>query len=105
MMILGYSECSLGDIVITQSATGRKVQGKTEWAVTITNQCACVQKNVKLNCNGFQTVEPVEASRLRVSVDVCLVSDGQPLFNGGTVFAYAWDTQFNFIPISSVVVC
>ncbi|KAG2380785.1 uncharacterized protein HKW66_Vig0201570 [Vigna angularis] len=101
----GYSQCSLSDIVINQSPTGRKVHGKTEWTVTITNRCACVQKNVKLNCNGFQTIEAVEASFLKVSGDVCLVSDGQPLFSGATMFNYAWDTQFSFKPISSTIAC
>ncbi|XP_027911472.1 uncharacterized protein LOC114170188 [Vigna unguiculata] len=101
----GYSQCSLSNIVVTQSPTGRKVLGKTEWTVTITNRCACYQKNVKLNCKGFQTVEAVEASYLKVLGDVCLVSDGQPLFNGVIEFNYAWDTQFPFNPISSDIEC
>ncbi|QCE04138.1 hypothetical protein DEO72_LG8g2171 [Vigna unguiculata] len=101
----GYSQCSLSDIIVTQSPSGRKVHGKIEWTVTIRNQCACVQKNVKLNCKGFQTIEAVEASYLKVLGDVCLVSDGQPLFNGAIVFNYAWDTQFAFSPISSVIAC
>ncbi|QCE04127.1 hypothetical protein DEO72_LG8g2160 [Vigna unguiculata] len=101
----GYSQCSYSDIIVTQSPSGRKVHGKIEWTVTIRNQCACVQKNVKLNCKGFQTIEAVEASYLKVLGDVCLVSDGQPLFNGAIVFNYAWDTQFAFSPISSVIAC
>ncbi|KAK7357759.1 hypothetical protein VNO80_17055 [Phaseolus coccineus] len=74
-----YGQCSLKDIHVTQSRTGRTVGGKPEWGVTITNWCACVQQNVKLNCKGFQTVEGIEPSLLNVSGDVCLVTSGKPI--------------------------
>ncbi|QCE03647.1 hypothetical protein DEO72_LG8g1672 [Vigna unguiculata] len=31
----GYSQCSLSDIHVTQSATGHKVNGKPEWTVNL----------------------------------------------------------------------
>ncbi|ESW06485.1 hypothetical protein PHAVU_010G051700 [Phaseolus vulgaris] len=100
-----YGQCSLNDIHVTQSRTGRTVGGKPEWSVTITNWCACVQQNVQLNCKGFKTVEPVESSLLKVSGDVCLLSLGQPVWKGAIEFNYAWDTQFPLNPISSKVAC
>ncbi|WVZ16435.1 hypothetical protein V8G54_009607 [Vigna mungo] len=101
----GYSQCSLSDIHVDQKGTGRKVNGKPEWTVTITNRCACVQTNVQLNCKGFQTVEAVDPQFLKVSGDVCLVNSGKPLFNGAIVFGYASDTQFPLNPISSNINC
>ena len=105
MTLSGYSQCSLSDIHVTQSATGHKVNGKPEWTVSITNRCACVQTNVQLNCKGFQTVEAINSSLLKVSGDACLVSSGQPLFKGAILFNYAWDTQFPLNPISSNISC
>jgi len=50
MIISGYSQCSLSDIHVNQSRTGRTVNGKSQWTVYITNWCACVQTNVQLDC-------------------------------------------------------
>ncbi|CAJ1967319.1 unnamed protein product [Sphenostylis stenocarpa] len=105
IMVSGYSQCSVSDIHVTQSATGRRVGGKPEWSVSITNWCACVQKKVQLNCKGFQTTEAVDDSLLKVSGDVCLVSGGQPVWKGAIEFNYAWDHQFPLNPISSQVAC
>lgn len=105
MIISGYSQCSLSDIHVNQSRTGRTVNGKSQWTVYITNWCACVQTNVQLDCKWFQTVEAIEPSLLQVSGDVCLVSAGQPIWKGAIEFNYAWDTQFPLTPISSIVAC
>jgi len=105
MVILGYGQCSLGDIHVNQTKTGRIVGGKPEWTVSITNRCACSQTNVQLNCKGFKTAEAVEPSLLKISSNVCLVSGGQPVWKGAIVFNYAWDTQFPLNPISSKVSC
>ncbi|KHN28322.1 hypothetical protein D0Y65_028276 [Glycine soja] len=101
----GYSQCSLHDIHISQKQTGATIHGKKVWSVTIANWCSCYQSNVMLNCKGFQSVEPIDPQFLKIFGNVCLVSNGQPLFRGVTVFNYAWDKPFPFIPISSKITC
>ncbi|PRQ26698.1 hypothetical protein RchiOBHm_Chr6g0297461 [Rosa chinensis] len=98
--------CSVKDISIEQSQTGKSVKNKPEWNVTIANGCSCSQLNVKLACDGFQTVEDIDPSILSVSGGECLVKNGQPVYaNGGFNFFYAWDTSFSFNPISSQIAC
>ncbi|KAK7318984.1 hypothetical protein RJT34_03693 [Clitoria ternatea] len=101
----GYSQCSLKDLSVTQQKTAVKVKGKPEWNVTITNNCPCVQTNVKLNCVGFQTVEPIDVTIFSVSGDSCLVNAGQPIYRDPITFKYAWDNSFPLNPNSSVIAC
>ncbi|KAF7837055.1 protein TAPETUM DETERMINANT 1-like [Senna tora] len=97
-------QCSLSDVSVSQSKTGATVESKPEWAVTITNKCSCVQLNVALTCQGFQTVENVDASILSVSGDDCLVL--KPIYGPNPVtFKYAWDYAFPFTPKSSQIAC
>jgi len=104
-MILGYGKCSLRDIVVNQAKTGHILGGKPEWTVSITNECACPQSNVQLNCKGFQTAEIVQPSLLKILGDICLLNAGQPIQKDAIIFNYAWDTQFSLNPISSQVSC
>ncbi|KAG5002356.1 hypothetical protein JHK87_023428 [Glycine soja] len=101
----GYSQCLLSDISVSQIQTGIKVQGKLEWSVTITNKCPCVQKNVILNCTGFQSIERINPSLLRVSHGHCLVNAGQSIYGDAIKFKYAWNKQFPLKPISSDISC
>ncbi|OMO78139.1 hypothetical protein CCACVL1_14635 [Corchorus capsularis] len=102
----GYGQCSTSQISVSQSQTGATVGNKPEFQVTITNGCTCSQSDVKLGCNGFQTVESIPSSVLSVSGGECLVNDGQPLGPGVTIsFKYAWDNSFSFSPISSEINC
>ncbi|RZB52474.1 hypothetical protein D0Y65_048797 [Glycine soja] len=80
-------------------------QGNPEWSVTITNKCPCIQKNVILNCTGFQSVERVNPSLLRVSRGGCLINAGQPIYGDAIKFKYAWNQQFPMKPISSDIFC
>lgn len=105
MMILGYSQCSLSDIHVNQFGTGRTVNGKPQWIVSIINWCACPQTNVQLDCKGFQTVEAIEPSLLQVSGDVCLLNAGQSVWKAAIQFNYASDTPFSLNPIFSNVAC
>ncbi|KAK7356607.1 hypothetical protein VNO80_15882 [Phaseolus coccineus] len=103
-----YGECSLRNLEVRQYDTGKALKGYQEYAVSIFNKCSelCVQSNVKLNCTGFQTVEKVEPSILRVSGDVCVVNNGLPITSDATTnFRYAWSNSFNFNPISSQINC
>lgn len=101
----GYSQCLLSDISVSQIQTGIKVQGKLEWSVTITNKCPCVQKNVILNCKGFQSVESIKPSLLKVLHNICLVNSGQAIYGIPIKFRYASDQPFPLNPISSEISC
>ncbi|RDY06787.1 Protein TAPETUM DETERMINANT 1, partial [Mucuna pruriens] len=101
----GYGQCFLRNISVSQFQTGVRVQGKPEWGVTITNKCPCVQKNVVLNCTGFQSVEPINPSLLRIRNNVCLVNSGQTIYGNDVKFKYAWDHPFPLNPISSDIFC
>ncbi|KAL2318027.1 hypothetical protein Fmac_031903 [Flemingia macrophylla] len=102
----GYSQCSLHDLSITQRQTGAKFEGKAEWSVTITNKCPCVQKNVILNCIGFQSAKTIDPSIFRrVSSRGCLVNAGQPVYADAIKFNYVWDHSFPLNPISSEISC
>jgi len=101
--MLGYSKCSLKDIHVSQAITGLTVKGKPELTVTIANWCSCAQSNVKLDCRGFQSVQPINPSILKVSGNVCLVNGGKPLLESTAVeFSYAWNTPFSLDPISHI---
>ncbi|CAJ1972021.1 unnamed protein product [Sphenostylis stenocarpa] len=97
--------CSFRDISISQKQTGVQVQGKPEWTVTVTNNCACVQLNVILKCSGFQSVEKIDSSILSVSSGGCLLNNGLPIYRDAVQFNYASDQQFAFTPISSQIAC
>ncbi|KAG5038353.1 hypothetical protein AAZX31_07G174800, partial [Glycine max] len=102
----GYSKCLLSDLSISQIRTGVIVQGKPEWSVTIINKCQCAQKNVILNCRGFQSIERIDPLLLTISLSTgfCLVKPGQLIYND-VEFKYAWDHQFPLNPISSMSFC
>ncbi|XP_038896903.1 TPD1 protein homolog 1-like [Benincasa hispida] len=102
----GKSQCSMNDITISQSTTGKEVNGKQEWRATITNNCVCSQYSVKFDCNGFNSVEKVDESILMVAGSECLVNNGQPMFKSNPIsFTYAWDNAFSFKPLFSQVAC
>jgi len=101
----GYSQCSLKDLTVNQFPTRNKVQGKQEWSVTINNKCPCVQKNVILNCKGFQSVESIKPSLLKVLHNICLVNSGQAIYGIPIKFRYASDQPFPLNPISSEISC
>ncbi|KAK7318989.1 hypothetical protein RJT34_03698 [Clitoria ternatea] len=101
----GYSQCSLKDISVSQQQTGAKVQGKPEWAVTITNKCSCVQTSLVLNCDGFKTSEPVDRSILSLMGPYCIVKAGDSITKDPITFKYAWDVSFPFNPVSSRIHC
>ncbi|CAJ1976496.1 unnamed protein product [Sphenostylis stenocarpa] len=103
-----YGECTLRNLQVRQYGTGKSLKGYHEYSVSIFNKCneLCVQSNVKLNCSGFQTVEKVEPSILRVSGDVCDLNNALPITSDATVnFRYAWSNSFHFNPIFSDIHC
>ena len=103
--ISGNGQCTLKDLKVRQSQTGFQIHGKPEWGVSITNNCSCVQKDVKLNCRGFQTTESVDPLALNINGDVCLLNNGNPIYTDAIKFKYAWDNSFPLNPISSQIAC
>jgi hypothetical protein len=56
-----------------------------------------------INCKGFQSSMPIDPIVLKKQGDNCLLFNGHALSGGdGNQFAYAWDSAFNFYPVSSV---
>ncbi|XP_007043226.2 PREDICTED: TPD1 protein homolog 1 [Theobroma cacao] len=102
----GYCQCSLDNISVSQTKTGTTVQNKPEWQVTISNNCSCTQSELKLSCDGFQTVEKVDSSVMTQTRGECLINSGQQVARHSNLsFKYAWDTSFPLNPLSSQVNC
>ncbi|KAK8624671.1 hypothetical protein V6N13_089560 [Hibiscus sabdariffa] len=102
----GYCQCSIADVTISQKQTGKTVESKPEWQVKISNGCPCTQSDLKLSCDGFQTVETVDPSVMSKSGGECLINNGQPVAPESDLsFNYAWDTSFPFKPLSSQPNC
>ncbi|KAE8661712.1 Protein TAPETUM DETERMINANT 1 [Hibiscus syriacus] len=98
---------SKADIDINQGPTAPLPSGIPTYTVEILNICAtgCDISGIHLTCSWFisaHLVNPKVFKRLRYSD--CLVNDGKPLINGGTVeFQYA--NTFPYPLAVSSVVC
>ncbi|XP_027367937.1 uncharacterized protein LOC113873811 [Abrus precatorius] len=100
----GSSSCSLNNINIGSTRSGREIQGKPEWNVVVINNCSCIQRQIQLACRGFQSAESVSPSILSKEGDSCLLINGNPLSPFATVrFSYAWDPPFVLVPTSSIL--
>ncbi|GMJ00121.1 TAPETUM DETERMINANT 1 [Hibiscus trionum] len=100
-------KCSKADIVINQGPTAPLPSGIPTYTVEILNICAtgCDISGIHLTCGWFSSahlVNPKVFKRLRYND--CLVNDGKPLINGGTLeFQYA--NTFPYPLSVSRVVC
>ncbi|XP_059639043.1 uncharacterized protein At1g05835-like [Cornus florida] len=103
----GVCECDWSDIIVGTVPTGREVQGKPEWRVTVINNCICPQSGIELDCKQFQTVEDVDPSVLMRKPDGhCLLNLGNTLGPSMSVtFNYAWDSPSALIPLGSGILC
>ncbi|XP_022756301.1 uncharacterized protein LOC111304047 [Durio zibethinus] len=100
----GICLCTLNDIIVGTVRTGKEIQGKPEWKVTVTNNCKCTQHELKLACKGFQSVETVDPNILEKQGDNCLVIKGNALKGFTSVsFAYARDPPFLLWPSGSII--
>ncbi|KAK3020356.1 hypothetical protein RJ639_038676 [Escallonia herrerae] len=100
----GSLQCNPGKPTVKQVTTGKQVENKPEWNVTVTNECPCVQTEVKLSLPGFQTVEKVDPSILVLDGSVGVLQQNiNPL--SGISFTYAWDTSNPISPLSSKENC
>ncbi|KAL6180084.1 hypothetical protein ACLB2K_046752 [Fragaria x ananassa] len=99
-------KCSRSDIVIDQGPTAPLPSGIPTYTVEIMNVCGtgCNISRIHLNCGWFSSatlVNPRVFKRLRFND--CLVNDGKPLVNGGSIsFEYA-NTFLYSLKVSSVV--
>ncbi|KAK9133528.1 hypothetical protein Scep_013056 [Stephania cephalantha] len=100
-------QCNLSNIVVKQAPTGASVKGKNEYKVTVTNNCACVQQDLMLNCKGFDTtLDPAPIIFHKIDGETCVVNNGDPISNTTPItFNYAWDFTFDLSPKSSTVKC
>ncbi|KAK2997084.1 hypothetical protein RJ639_025247 [Escallonia herrerae] len=104
LMTKGSLQCNPGKPTVKQVTTGKQVENKPEWNVTVTNECPCVQTEVKLSLPGFQTVEKVDPSILVLDGSVGVLQQNiNPL--SGISFTYAWDTSNPISPLSSKENC
>lgn len=105
---LSGNNCSINDINIGTVRSGREIEGKPEWNVTVINNCGCSQKSINLSCKGFQTAEPVDPLTLLKSKqgDTCILINGSSLDGFQSVrFSYAWDPPFLLLPLDSSITC
>ncbi|XP_050212298.1 uncharacterized protein LOC126662374 [Mercurialis annua] len=103
----GNCQCdAVSNFKITQTATGQKIQNKPEWKTIVTNDCLCTRDEIKLDCTGFQTVETVDPSKLKVTGTEGLLNNGDVVRGHESVsFTYAWDSPFQFKVTGSGVAC
>ncbi|XP_072958824.1 protein TAPETUM DETERMINANT 1-like [Typha angustifolia] len=99
--------CMATDITVTQSRTGRVVEGKPEYVVSVRNKCRCAQSKVVLRCYGLSSVEAVDPRAIRpVDEERCVLGNGRPISKGTPVrFKYAWTTPQDFPLVSSLIHC
>ncbi|GAV60548.1 hypothetical protein CFOL_v3_04078 [Cephalotus follicularis] len=99
-------DCSMDDLLIRQTPSGGKVEAKPEFEVSVLNECPCLQGNIILACNGFQSVKHIDPLVLVKSGNECLLNNGSSLGPFGMqTFSYAWDSLFPFDPVSSKIDC
>lgn len=101
-------KCGKESIVITQEKTGKVVEGKPEYEVTVLNTCRCTQMKVVAKCYGLSSVEPLDHRVIKPvdDTDYCIVNGGLPVGGGSFVkFRYAWMTPQDFPIVSSQIHC
>ncbi|KAJ8769048.1 hypothetical protein K2173_024044 [Erythroxylum novogranatense] len=107
LFLQGNSQCTgKENLKVSQAPTGKLIQNKPEFNVTIYNDCICTELNVYLGPEDFHTVEPIDPKILAKTPLGWLVNDGQPIYgNKSFSFTYAWNYQFNFVPVGATRAC
>ncbi|KAE8720165.1 TPD1 protein-like protein 1 [Hibiscus syriacus] len=100
-------KCSKADIEINQGPSAPLPSGIPTYTVEILNICStgCDISGIHLTCGWFSSAHLVNPKLFkRLMYDDCLVNEGKPLVNGGTVeFQYA--NTFPYPLAVSSVVC
>ncbi|KAJ4707847.1 putative Beta-1,3-N-Acetylglucosaminyltransferase family protein [Melia azedarach] len=103
---MSQQRCPVETISIEQQETGRIVKGKTEYQVIVINICDCPQKNVTLDCDGFQTVEDPDPAIFTKTEASCVLLHGKKVVPSIEVdFTYAWDEEYPFYLLSAAPAC
>ncbi|XP_021286704.1 protein TAPETUM DETERMINANT 1 [Herrania umbratica] len=99
-------KCTKADIVINQGPTAPLPSGIPTYTVEIVNVCVsgCDISGIHLNCGWFSSARLINPRIFkRIRYNDCLVNDGKPLVNGGTLsFQYA-NTFLYPLSVSRVV--
>ncbi|KAG8638626.1 protein TAPETUM DETERMINANT 1 isoform X2 [Manihot esculenta] len=99
-------KCTKADIVINQGATAPLPSGIPTYTVEIMNVCVtgCDISGIHFYCGWFSSARLINPKIFkRILYNDCLVNDGKPLVNGGTLsFQYA-NTFLYPLSVSSVV--
>ncbi|CAI0446684.1 unnamed protein product [Linum tenue] len=99
-------KCTTADIVINQGPTSPLPNGTPTYTVEIMNVCVtgCDISRIHITCGWFSSARLVNPKVFkRVRYNDCLVNNGKPLPNGGTLsFEYA-NTYSYPLTVSSVV--
>ncbi|OVA09610.1 hypothetical protein BVC80_9101g137 [Macleaya cordata] len=86
-------KCTKSDIVVNQGPTAPLPNGIPTYTVEIMNVCSsgCDISNIHLSCGWFSSARLINPKVFkRVHFDDCIVNNGNPLVNGGTLsFQYA----------------
>ncbi|KAK9678131.1 hypothetical protein RND81_11G190000 [Saponaria officinalis] len=99
-------KCTISDMKVKITRTGKAVEGAPEWVATIYNTCTCPQSNVYLKCTGFNSYEVISPSIFKVVGDICLINSGKPIVKGVPVsFNFAFNTPFDLLPFKSTISC
>ncbi|GMN56580.1 hypothetical protein TIFTF001_025699 [Ficus carica] len=98
-------KCTKADIVISQGPTAPLPSGIPTYTVEIMNVCVtgCNISRIHLNCGWFSSanlINPKVFKRLRYGD--CLVNDGKPLINGGTIYFQYANTYLYPLSVSSI---
>ncbi|XP_057983620.1 uncharacterized protein LOC131168307 [Malania oleifera] len=99
--------CGLSDIKISQTRTGKVVEGKPQWNVVVSNNCNCAQAKLLVSCLGFSSVQKVDATKFRqVSKNTCIVNNGASIVQGKPIsFTFAFLTPVDLKPLRSQMLC
>ncbi|GAB4836829.1 hypothetical protein Ancab_001743, partial [Ancistrocladus abbreviatus] len=93
----GRAQCTDNDLKLNQIGTGKDVEGKPQWMVTLINGCNCAFSHVILSCRGFHTVEKIKCFILSKSGDECIINYSNAIApHSSFSFTYAWEDPFPF---------
>lgn len=99
-------KCTKADIVVNQGPTAALPSGIPTYTVEIMNVCVtgCDISGIHLHCGWFSSAHLISPKVFkRLGYNDCLVNDGKPLVNGGTIsFQYANTFPYK-LAVASVV--
>ncbi|XP_021843065.1 uncharacterized protein [Spinacia oleracea] len=102
----GSSICTNANLKINQVWTGTRIEGKSNFEVSIENTCSCVFVDVVLSCDGFQPQEPIDNSILKKDGSDCTINNGNAIAPSSTFkFKYSSDKMYNFSLKNSQIAC